>query len=71
MSYAAGFAAGERQAYCARAAGAPLPMPEGAAPTEWEQGRRDALHARSPAWSERKPKPEPSKAVARADWGME
>jgi hypothetical protein len=70
MSYAAGFAVGERQAYDARSAGVVLEPPQGIATTDWERGRRDSLFARSPEWASRKPCSATSNAVARPadDW---
>jgi hypothetical protein len=71
MSYAAGFAFGERQAFDARRNGQEVEAAAGQARSAWERGRRDALSARSSAWAARRPDPQPCNAVAREVWNIE
>ena len=64
MTYAAGFAVGERESFAHRRAGTLPTVPNTLALSAHEQGRRDALFARSQQWAAQGPDRVPYGAVA-------
>ena len=67
MSYAAGFAVGERESFDHRRAGTVPTVPNTLPLSAHERGRRDALFARSQQWASMSPDRTPWRPIAQPE----